>query len=535
MSIHPFQGLFASAEVGTLVGPQSVGNEARRLAALERYGVLDTSAEQMFDGIVALAGDLFSTPIALVSLLDWNRQWFKARTGLDASETSRSVAFCEHAIQRPDEVLVVPDASEDPRFAANPLVTGAQRIRFYAGAPLVTPDGLPLGTVCVLSPESRPGGLSFDERRRLQQLASMAMAALELRLKARQAAQSAARAEAFQITEERLRLALEVAGACAWELDPVSGQSLWDPAARRLLGIAEIVPFEDALEALVHPEDLGRVRAAIIAALLPGGSGQYSVEHRAVPDRWVQGTQPVRWLQSLGQAYFEGEAGSRQAVRMVCITMDITERCAATERQALLVGELNHRVKNTLAVVLAISQLTQRSAEQRIERHRFHGDFQARLQALARAHDVLTRESWRGAALGDVVNSVFAPYRAGTGTRAQVTVDGPPVQLASEPAVALAMVLHELATNAAKHGALSVPSGSVGVSWQICDRAAELRLRWTETGGPMVTPPQHRGFGSRMLEASVRQQLGGSFSASWLLSGLACQITVPMARMAPRQ
>ena len=125
-------------------------NETARLEALRAYGVLDSPAERACDDLVKLAAQLCGTPVATVSLVDESRQWFKAKVGLDTCETNRDVAFCAHAILQPDQLLVVPDATLDSRFADNPLVTGAPHIRFYAGAPLLTPQGLAIGTLCVI-------------------------------------------------------------------------------------------------------------------------------------------------------------------------------------------------------------------------------------------------------------------------------------------------------------------------------------------------------------------------------------------------
>lgn len=172
--------------------------EAERIAALKRYRILDTEPEQRFDDLTMLASQICETPISLITLIDSDRQWFKSRLGLDVSETARSVAFCAHAIQQPG-IMQVPDAVDDARFRDNPFVTGDPNIRFYAGAPLVTPDGFALGTLCVL--DVKPRRLSAAKLQALDALRRQVVAQLELRRNLTELASALAerdRAEAAQ-------------------------------------------------------------------------------------------------------------------------------------------------------------------------------------------------------------------------------------------------------------------------------------------------------------------------------------------------
>lgn len=218
-----------------------------------------------------------------------------------------------------------------------------------------------------------------------------------------------------------------------------------------------------------------------------------------------------------------GEDGlPRRAVAMV---LDITQRKLATEHRELLLRELNHRVKNTLATVQAITTQTLANAD---DLGGFKSDFFARLQALARSHDLLAKESWQGADLSALLLEELAPYATSSGVAPDI--DGDAVRLSAREALALGMALHELATNAAKYGAFSDANGKVRVRWQVLTRdgARWLELRWEERDGPAVTTPSRRGFGTRLVNDGIRHELGGNVSLDFAPAGLTCMIEFPL-------
>jgi GAF domain-containing protein len=180
--------------------------EKRRLKVLWQYDVLDTVPEEVFDDLTELAARICEAPIALISLVDEDRQWFKSKVGLALNETSRDISFCAHAIQQ-EGLFIVPDATRDERFARNPLVTSEPKIRFYAGAPLVTPDGHALGSLCVM--DRVPRKLREEQKQALRVLAHHVMTQLELRRHARELAQARRKGETAQdeLAEARAEIA----------------------------------------------------------------------------------------------------------------------------------------------------------------------------------------------------------------------------------------------------------------------------------------------------------------------------------------
>jgi PAS domain S-box-containing protein len=238
------------------------------------------------------------------------------------------------------------------------------------------------------------------------------------------------------------------------------------------------------------------------AALEQGETSSFEIGSRLRPDRTVElRISPMR--------------GGGIAV----VLNDITERRAAEERRRLLVNELNHRVKNTLATVQAIAAQSLQDAPPEVAER-----FTARLMALARATDVLVAEEWRSATLAAIAEQVASPY----GER--FDLQGPEVRLPSKPAVAMALALHELATNAAKYGALSLPGGRVSLDWTLDDET--LRVTWRESGGPPVTPPERTGFGVRLIRRGLAIELGAQVELDYAPDGLVCRIAAPATALA---
>ncbi len=215
-----------------------------------------------------------------------------------------------------------------------------------------------------------------------------------------------------------------------------------------------------------------------------------------------------------------------QLKRLWGIQRDITDRKRAEEQRTLLINELNHRVKNTLATVQSIAAQTLRNAG---TAHEAKEALEGRLMALARAHDVLTTENWEGAELKDIVAQALEPYRALGEDR--LTMKGPELRLSPRIALALSMALQELTTNAVKHGALSNATGRVDIVWDVprSESGSRLHLRWQESGGPPVQPPTRQGFGSRLIERSLARELDGNVQITFHPEGVLCTVDAPLA------
>jgi PAS domain S-box-containing protein len=253
-------------------------------------------------------------------------------------------------------------------------------------------------------------------------------------------------------------------------------------------------------------------------------SGQMvgKVDAYTVEQRYVRKDGHVVWVEVAASRVDDVSGRPLYGVRVV---RDISERRKAEEHQRLLINELNHRVKNTLATVQSIVSQTLRMSQAPREAREA---VESRLFALSRAHDVLTRENWEGADLHEVVGSVIQPYQ--DNREGHIWCRGGKVHLEPRMALALSLALHELATNAAKYGALSNETGEVSLSWMVDHTRIPpiLLLRWQETGGPAVEPPTRKGFGSRLIERSLAQDLGGEVRIEYAPTGLVCAVEAPL-------
>lgn len=331
------------------------------------------------------------------------------------------------------------------------------------------------------------------------------------------------RAEArLRESEEQLRLATEAAGMGLWDVDPINDTLFWPARVKAMFGISADVPVSMAdFYGGLHPDDRERTSAAFADAVDPGKRALYDVEYRAVGRE--DGI--IRWIAAKGRGTFVDGT----CVRVIGAAIDISERKRAEMHRELLIQELNHRVKNTLATVQSIASQTLHNAKSTAEARAI---FDSRLIALAKAHDVLTLEHWAGADLRRVVADSIAPYQE-DGRAPRFSVDGPDLRLRPHSALALSMALHELATNAVKHGALSNGAGSVDIDWRVspADRQ-RFSLRWVESGGPPVEKPRRRGFGSRLVEQGLAQDLAGEVRLDFERAGLVCSIEAPLAEVA---
>jgi PAS domain S-box-containing protein len=317
-------------------------------------------------------------------------------------------------------------------------------------------------------------------------------------------------------SERRRSLALAAGQMGSWDWDISTGECVWDDGQYRIFGIVpeRIRLSFDNIKSFIHPEDLARIQALATA---PGPRQTFQTEARI-----IRPTGETRWC--ICAAAMTTDAQGR-VTRVSGVTIDITELKEAESRRTLLVREVDHRARNALALVQAIVRLTK---AQSIDA--YVSTIEGRIRALSTAHGLLSESRWEGADLGRLVDEEMGPYRHGEQDR--VMVSGPAVTLQPASAQIIAIVLHELATNSAKYGAMSLASGRVKVSWTL--RHDTLAMVWEETDGPPVQVPTSKGFGTKVINASVVQQLDGNVNFDWRPAGLRFSMTAPIGVAEPK-
>ena len=344
--------------------------------------------------------------------------------------------------------------------------------------------------------------------RKTQQLEQLSNE-LEIRIAERTAELETSNARLMQ-SEELRTLALAAGQMGTWTWDAVSGLLTWDEGQYRIFGVDpdDFAVTIGNVRALVHPEDWDHLREAWwqVNEHTQSLQTEFRVLRPSGELRWCIGTAAAGVVSS-------------EVVRVSGVTVDITDRKEAEERQALLAREVDHRARNLLAVVQSIVGLTRASSIDG-----YVAAVEGRIGALARAHALLSDARWQGADFGKLVEEEITPYR--TTERDKIVVAGAKVVLEPAIAQALTLALHELATNAVKYGSLSAPAGWVRLTWEI--RSGNLVLDWLEIGGPPVEPPTSTGYGSEVISASIERQLDGAVTYDWRRDGLHCTLSVPL-------
>ena len=481
--------------------------EDARLSVLAGYGIDALEADSELQRIADFAARLCDAPIALVSIVEEERQRFLVAQGLDDGETPRSQSFCAHAMLR-GQPMVVPDATQDPVFAGNPLVTGEPGIRFYAGAPLVSSEGAPIGALCVIDTVPRDAGLDDFQLEGLQVLAQSVMRRLEGQ---RLASKSEERiAEALDSVTTMINSVPDIAWGASADLEFDQFNAQWE----KVTGAPPPKSVEEWGD-FIHPEDF------------PATSEKF-VDHtsRAEPfeDEWRLKQADGTWRWTLSRAVPSSDDPA--TARWFGTLTDIDEGHRLSQSHEVLAKELSHRIKNIFAVISGLVVLRARGRD---ELQPFAQELGDAIRALGRAHDfVRPLKSEKSNRLRDLLRVLMAPY--GVGQANQIDIEGPEVPLGRRAATPLALIFHELATNSAKYGALSREDGRVHIA--LGNRDGTVTIDWSETGAPVEAPPEREGFGSQLLDMSVRSQLDGTIEREWNTDGLRVHLAIPAASLA---
>ncbi|WP_281501233.1 PAS domain-containing protein [Erythrobacter sp. F6033] len=446
-------------------------------------------------------------PSASVSLVEAERQRFLTSEGLDVTETPRSTSFCATTMLGAD-IFEVLDASTDERFRDYALVSGTSHLRYYVGAPLISREGASLGALCVIDTNTHPEPLSEMQREGLRVLAEAVMRRIEAH---REANRTLAE---IQLSAARVQFVLDSVPDIAWSAAPGVTFDYFNARWEKTTGLPRPKSVEE-WRSVIHPEDYEATREKFTAAVskaepfedewrMKQADGSYRyVLSRAVPSTHDPAT--ARWYGTL---------------------TDIDDAYRISQERELLAGELAHRIKNIFSVIIGLISIHSHSDAA----HKAFGDMLAdNVRALSRAQEFALRIGNHSEEnLQDLLGVLMAPY--GLPGSNSVNITGENVPAGRRATTPLALTFHELATNSAKYGALSVAGGTLSIAVERVDES--VKIIWTENGGPQTKAPDNAGFGSRLIQMSIRNQLGGQIEQDWRGEGLHAEITIPLARLA---
>lgn len=473
--------------------------EQARSEALRDYGFTTPSSEQDFSRILRLVAELYNVSHVYISLVDADHQWFYANKHIQPASSPRDQAICAHVVDL-KAPLVVGDVSKDARFAGSAGVSTAPFMRFYAGVPLRTDEGVVIGALCIFHEKPRVG-LSEREIDRLQDFADIIIGEANLRRVARQRDES----RAF------LERAVDFSEMVMWQLDPETDRAYLSGAVEEMWGEGAQENLQTSADVIqvIHPEDQEFVRSALLR----------STQHRKpfhIEFRVMNPQRGVRWM-----AAKSDWAVLNEKDYLIGINTDITEQKNRQDHSTVLMRELHHRMRNLFATMGAIVSLTRQSAENIDD---YYERIIHRLEALNRAQNVLLSANFMMGSMHALMREVEAGFP-------RIQWSGPDLDLPENALVSMALLLNELATNAVKHGALIYDRGAVTVVWGHEDGPDGNRLfhlRWEETGaGNAIAEPERTRFGTLLMERSVRNNLGGRIERRWDSDGLVCDIYLP--------
>jgi PAS domain S-box-containing protein len=492
------------SEVARLDRAGRVDAVAAEIQAIGRIGAVSSILEILLD----MTGLGFAA-VARVTETSWTACAVLDRIGFGlpvAGELEVATTFCSE-IRASGAPIVIDQASRDGVYCGHPTPK-MYGFESYIAVPIVLRSGETFGTICALDP--RPARLSDPKiLRSLRLFAELIAAQLELDVTLME----------LRTEREHLRnLFRQTPSIMIVMHGPDHVLDMVNDACRRLVGEERMRVGRPIREALPEVENQGFI--ALLDQVYRTGHPHIGRTQRVMLARDADGSLDERFLDFIFQPIVDG---SGRVNGIFCESIDVTDHKRALDHQGLLINELNHRVKNTLATVQSIAFQSLKHA--RTVEHA-QESFESRLMALSRVHDVLTQESWESADLRIIVHQAVSPFE-GIGLQ-RFVLSGPPIRLPPRQVLPLSMAFHELLTNALKYGALSVPAGWVSIAWSVAADGRTLALRWEENDGPTVRRPTELGFGTRLIRRGLAQELDGQVDILFDPSGVICAITIPL-------